>query len=191
MNLYVLRHGTTVWNLEEKIQGSTDIPLHEKGRTEALQMREKILPLPIDRLYTSPLKRAMETTQILNEVLDLPVAVEPALQEVSFGLWEGLTWKDVQQRFPQLFVQIPSSGFIDPPEGESYDQAVQRICPFVEALLKKQQNCLLVTHKAVIRILLYCLTKKTPAQTGALDVSNLSVLHFQIRETGVVTWDFL
>lgn len=191
MNLYVLRHGTTVWNLEDKIQGSTDIPLHEKGRQEALLMREKILPLPIDVLYTSPLKRAMETTQILNEVLDLPMSVEPALQEVSFGLWEGLRWKEVQQRFPQLFHQIPSSGFIDPPEGESYDQAIQRICPFVEGLLKKQQNCLLVTHKAVIRILLYCLTKKTPAQTGALDVANLSVLHFQILETGEITWDFL
>lgn len=191
MNIYVLRHGTTQWNLEGKIQGSTDIPLHEKGRKEAYLLGEKILPLPIDRIYTSPLKRALETAQIINESTKLPVDTVPALQEVSFGLWEGLDWKEVQKAFPLLFAEIPPNGYVDPPEGETFADAARRICSFVDELKIKQQNCLLVTHKAVIRFLLYCLTKKTPAQTGVVDVANLSILHFQIEDTGDVTWDFL
>lgn len=191
MQLYVLRHGTTLWNLEHKIQGATDIPLHEIGREEALLIREKVRDLPIQAIYTSPLKRALETAQLIHPDPTIPCIVDRALQEVSFGDWEGKTWDEVQGEYPTLLKQIPSSGYIDPPGGESFQQAAQRICPFVDSLREKGENCLLVTHKAVVRFLFYCLTKKTPAQTGVIDIPNLSILQFHIREEEEIIWSFL
>lgn len=191
MNIYVLRHGTTQWNLEHRIQGATDIPLHEDGRREAMAIREKIHTLPIDVIYASSMKRAMETAQIIHEDAPVPLISEDRLREVSFGEWEGLSWKEVQRRYPDLMEQIPSTGYVDPPGGESFQQASERICSFIQSLLSKKQDCLLVTHKAVIRFLVYCLTKKAPVQPGALDIPNLSILHFQIPDDGPVTWRFI
>jgi broad specificity phosphatase PhoE len=191
MNIYVLRHGITQWNLEHRIQGVTDIPLLEEGRQEAYALREKVQALPVKRLYTSPLSRALETAHILNEDRCFDLEVEERLREVSFGQWEGWTWKQLQTRHPELMKQRPENGYIDPPEGESFAQTAQRVCQLIDELQRRGEDCLLVTHKAVIRFLVYCLTKKTPAQTGVLDVPNLAILHFDLPENGPATWRFI
>lgn len=191
MNIYVLRHGTTQWNLEHRIQGATDIPLHDDGRQEAVLVREKVLSLPIETIYTSSMKRALETAHIVNEDQRFPLVVEDRLREVSFGQWEGLSWEQVQENYPEMMKAIPHNGYVDPPGGETFDEAAKRICSLTDFLMSKQQDCLLVTHKAVIRFLVFCLTKKTPAITGALDIPNLSIMHFQIPEQGPVTWRFI
>lgn len=191
MNIYVLRHGTTQWNLDHKIQGATDIPLHPIGREEARQIRRKVQDLTFEVILTSPMARALETAQIIRQNDQIPLVVESRLQEVSFGDWEGSTWDEVQQRFSFLMENIPSNGYIDPPNGESFEDAAKRICPLVKSLLKERKDCLLITHKAVIRFLVYCITKKTPAKTGGLDIPNLSILHFCIPDDGPVTWRFI
>ena len=65
MNLYVVRHGETIWNVEKKVQGITDIPLTDKGRSDAEQLQDLISTLNIDVVISSPLDRARETAKIL------------------------------------------------------------------------------------------------------------------------------
>lgn len=114
--LLLIRHGQTPWNALGKIQGCTDILLEEEGRNQARLLAEK-LKGQFSAIYTSPLKRAYETAAILADSTALvPVAVSD-LREINFGLWEGLTFKEVAAAYPETFslfksdeVQAPLCG---------------------------------------------------------------------------------
>ena len=83
--LYIMRHGQTDWNLQHKLQGKTDIPLNEAGRTMAENARQKYRDIHFDVCYCSPLKRARETAEILLRGRDVPVITDDRLAEMDFG----------------------------------------------------------------------------------------------------------
>lgn len=88
-SFYFLRHGETDWNKKHLCQGSSDIPLNETGKQQALQAAKQLLKEPITRLISSPLLRAQETAQIISDVLNKPLTLEADLRECSFGIAEG------------------------------------------------------------------------------------------------------
>ncbi|WP_195682609.1 histidine phosphatase family protein [Alkalibacter mobilis] len=190
VEIYALRHGHTLWNQDNKIQGITDIPLSPQG---ILQARSKILEiksLPVEKILTSPLKRAWDTAKIINSDRKLPIESEPSLREVSFGKWEGLTWEEVKKNYSPLFINN-TTGYVNPPGGESFEDAQIRISKFLKELMNTQINHLLVSHKATIRFMIYSLTKKTPAQTGAIEIPNLSIIKFLIEDDKLKSWEFI
>ena len=89
--LYFVRHGESVWNVEDKICGRTDVPLTEKGHEQAIQAGRKILEdgVHIDEILYSPLVRAADTAKHISEITGIPARVEPRLIEQNFGKWEG------------------------------------------------------------------------------------------------------
>ena len=91
MKLYLIRHGQNDWNLEGKIQGRTDIPLNKTGLEQAAMLAKGMEHRPVTRIFSSPLKRALQTAQIIGESRKAPVEIVEDLQEVDFGRWEGLT----------------------------------------------------------------------------------------------------
>ena len=100
--LLLIRHGQTPWNALGKIQGSTDIALEDIGRFQAQLLAEK-LNGDFSAIYTSPLERAYETATILASPSTVsPIALD-ALREVNFGLWEGLTFKEVAAQYPDAY----------------------------------------------------------------------------------------
>ena len=126
-NVYFVRHGETVWNVENKICGATESALTERGREQAraigreIKARMEAGELQIDRMLCSPLSRARDTAQEIADILGLPLAVEPRLREQNFGIWEG-TARDGEgfQRAKENF--IDSFG-----PGESMLRLAQRI----------------------------------------------------------------
>ena len=91
--LYYTRHGESLWNVENKICGQTDIPLTEHGHHQAEETGRMILErkIPIDEILCSPLSRASETARHISEITGIPVKIEPSLIEQNFGIWEKQT----------------------------------------------------------------------------------------------------
>lgn len=99
--LYLVRHGETDWNKARKIQGATDIPLNDLGRQQAAAAAELLARRQFDQVFASPLVRAFETGSLIAERLALPVPTPvPGLVERSYGEAEGLTFEQVEARFP-------------------------------------------------------------------------------------------
>lgn len=88
--LYIMRHGKTEWNELHKLQGRTDIPLNENGRSMAKAAHDEYMNIHFDLCFTSPLKRATETAEIVLRGRDIPIITDDRLVEMSFGAYEGL-----------------------------------------------------------------------------------------------------
>ena len=90
-HVYFVRHGQTVWNVENKICGATDIPLTELGHQQAIETGKKIVEegIQADEILYSPLSRAAETAQHIFEITGIPARMEPRLVEQNFGKWES------------------------------------------------------------------------------------------------------
>jgi broad specificity phosphatase PhoE len=89
--LLLVRHGETDWNADGRLQGQTDRPLSDFGRTQARQLAEELAGEELEAIYSSDLARARETAEILAEHVGLPVLLDPDLREKDWGTWEGLT----------------------------------------------------------------------------------------------------
>lgn len=99
MKLYITRHGQTDWNRLRKIQGKVDIPLNEIGRSQARKTRDELADVKLDRIISSPLSRAYETAQIINEFHQLPIEKEQRVEERGFGDMEGTPIETVDFRY--------------------------------------------------------------------------------------------
>ncbi|MGX5680483.1 histidine phosphatase family protein [Schumannella luteola] len=148
MLLYLVRHGETDWNLQRRIQGSTDIPLNDTGREQARATGRLLASRSWDAIYSSPLSRAFETAQIIaGEVaLPEPTPVE-SLVERAYGEAEGLSDPELSSRFP---ADAPVPG------RESREEVVARVFPALMELAERHsgQAILVVSHGGVIRSIL-------------------------------------
>lgn len=157
MKLYLARHGETDWNLQNRIQGQTDTSLNEKGRRQAQELamilKEKH---HISSIYSSRQKRAFETAQVVGRAIGVQPTVQQGLEEISLGKWEGYTWRQVREQFPDEYQRwYDNRRYQVPPEGESYQQLLDRLLPVLADLIEKSVgNILAVTHSAVIMTLL-------------------------------------
>lgn len=159
MKIYLARHGETDWNLENKIQGQTDIPLNENGRKQARELAEKVCKeLPgIKNIYSSSQKRALETAQIIGRRFSIQPVVHQGLQEMCLGKWEGYTWKQVREVFFGEYQSwYQNRRYQMPPMGESYQQLLNRLLPAIDDIIRAEgrDDVLIVTHSAVIMTLM-------------------------------------
>lgn len=98
----LIRHGETEWNTLGKFQGCTDIALSENGIKQAKLLNYRVKG-DFDCIYASPLSRAFETANILAENTNKEVIIAPEIREINFGEWEGLTVKDIREKYPEIF----------------------------------------------------------------------------------------
>ncbi len=158
MELYIIRHGETDWNVARRFQGRSDIPLNEEGRRLARITAEALREVAFTRIYTSPLKRAYETAMIIKGERDIPVVEEPAIIEIGFGEYEGLCCGKENYNIPDPefmnFFDKPEA--YKPPRGAESIQALrERTADFFEKLVhnKSMENdtILISTHGAALR----------------------------------------
>ena len=106
MDIYLVRHGETQWNKEEVFRGRKDIPLNETGRKQAAQAGAYFREVPVKRIISSPLSRAVETAQGIATATGVPVERVGELTDINFGIWEGLSLKEVESAIrPSLPVE--------------------------------------------------------------------------------------
>ena len=148
----VLRHASTDWNAERRLQGLTDTPLNAAGEADARAWR---LPSPADgwKRLSSPLQRARRTAELLQP--SAPVIVDSALREMSFGTWEGQTIAELRESVGAAFIAAENKGLdFQPPGGESPRAVMTRIGRWAASVAAAGQPVVAVSHKATIRALL-------------------------------------
>ena len=155
MLLYIIRHGETAWNRNRRLQGSSDIPLTPEGEALAAETARGLAGIPFDFVFSSPLKRAYRTAELLRGDRDIPLFADSRLQEVRFGVAEGQA--DYRQVPPvSLFFSDPEA-YVPPDGAESYGEILLRAGSFVrEALYPFSRRhpgaaVLLVAHAAINR----------------------------------------
>lgn len=152
--LILVRHGQTQMNVDGIFFGKLDPSLNETGREQCKKTRELLKDrYKYDFIYSSDLKRASETAEIVN-YLDLPIKLDRRLEEIDFGIFEGLSYKEILAKYP---VEAKKSQeewkTFDYITGESLEALQRRAVEFVENLDKTKDN-LVVTHWGVINCIL-------------------------------------
>lgn len=150
--ILLARHGETDWNQENRFQGHADPPLNDVGRTQAADLAVALEAKELAAVYTSPLRRALETSEIVAKPHGLvPVAVDD-LREVDVGSWSGLTRTEVEARFPKQYERWLDygQGWED---GETYEEMGKRVVHSLFELARKNEGeqILAVTHGGPIR----------------------------------------
>ena len=149
MKLFVARHGQTVWNLQNRISGITDVELTELGKEQARQLACQMEGKKIDIIIASPLKRAIDTANIVAEKCNVDVIVDDRLIEQNYGIYEGLNPK-----MPE-FLENKRLFAYKYPGGESMMQVAYRAYGLIEDIKGKYRgkNVMLVTHGGVCRVI--------------------------------------
>ncbi|CAM5208711.1 putative phosphoglycerate mutase OS=Bosea thiooxidans OX=53254 GN=SAMN05660750_03495 PE=4 SV=1 [Bosea thiooxidans] len=173
--LILVRHGETDWNREGRLQGGQDIPLNDLGRRQAAEAAGRLKALEpayaeLDYIG-SPMQRARETMDILRRELGLPeggYVVEDRLRELTFGEWEGFTWRDVRkaEREQAQLRERDKWGFV-PPGGESYRMLAERVRPVLEGL---RRETVIVSHGGVARAVLALVGAVAPRDAARVDI---------------------
>ncbi len=142
MELYIVRHGETVWNKAGKLQGSTDIQLNDFGRELAKITGEALKNTRIDKIYTSPLIRAYETACLIRGDRDIPVIKDDRIKELCFGDLEGQVMnemkKDPESHFKNFF-EAPDK-YVPDENGESLEALCERTARFMDEVIIPQSN---------------------------------------------------
>lgn len=152
MRLHIMRHGETSWNVEWRMQGTTDIPLNEKGLAQAEEAAQRLKDVHFDAIYSSPLKRALVTAQTIAAGKGMEVFVDDRLKEMCFGTLEGTT-PDYQETNPNrvYFFKAPEK-YVPTENGESFDEVERRVLDFFEYIKSTgYEDVLVVTHGAYVR----------------------------------------
>ena len=150
--ILLARHGESDWNHAKRWQGHADRPLTERGRQQAYELAARLEETELDAVYTSDLRRARETGEVVAAVHGLSVRELPALREVDVGSWSGLTRAEAAARFPDAYRhwEAGGEGWDD---GETYEQLAERVVGAVKRIAGDHpgERVLVVTHGGSIR----------------------------------------
>ncbi len=155
--LYLVRHGATPLTMEDKFSGEEGVHLSDEGRQQAERLAERLRDHNISAAYSSPLDRARETAEIVIRPHGLTVQKVDGLREILHGHWEGLTRREVEQKFAEEYSEWEQDPFTFAPQGgESGISVLSRALPAIRQIVvdHTDQNVLVVSHKATIRLLI-------------------------------------
>lgn len=155
--LIIVRHGQTLWNLERKYQGHSDIALTDKGLKQAEAVAERLAAEKMDAVYASDLSRAYKTAQYIADKHNLAVSVVPALREIKFGEWEGLTYEQISAKWPGLLGKLwTTPDELQIPGGESFQELKVRAYAAIEKIVADhpEQTVAVVAHGGTIGTIL-------------------------------------
>ena len=175
-HVYFVRHGQTVWNVENKICGATDIPLTELGHQQAIETGKKIVEegIQADEILYSPLSRAAETARHISEITGIPARMEPRLVEQNFGKWES-TARDGKE-----FKKAKEDFCCRYDGGESMLHLAQRIYNLLDDVKAEsdEKTYILVAHNGIARVDQSDFYEMTNEEYAAFGVKNCAVLRY-------------
>jgi probable phosphoglycerate mutase len=181
--LHFVRHGETDWNREGRIQGSADVPLSALGREQVQQLADSLGGRPIGAIYSSDLRRALETAAPLAERLALPVHATPALRERDFGVNEGRIAAEVAAELGKEAGTAWHGPDERHPGGETIREVFERVAAFLDELLEDPpaEEIALVTSGGPIRMATAHLASETVETVVWRAVENCSVTTVEVE----------
>lgn len=174
--ILLVRHGATAYNEADLLQGRIDNPLSPRGRAEAERLAERLRGEAIDAVFSSPLRRALETAEIINRFHGREIVQVPEFSEIDLGEWEGLSYgrvKDLYAEAHQRWLDDPDTPV---PGGESFRAVCERVRPGLERALADGHAAILISgHASANRAILAGLLGLAPAQARAFRSGNAAL----------------
>jgi len=157
--IILVRHGETEWNVAEIFRGRIDIDLNETGIRQAELLAEYLSKVKIEAIYSSPLKRALKTAEIIAGYHKLEVATATGLIDFNFGQWQGLSHKEVKDKYKELYAAWTNRpDQVKIPDGESLDDVRKRATGVVGSIIERYKGTVvLVSHRVVNKVLICAL----------------------------------
>ena len=186
--IYFIRHGETDWNLEGRLQGQKDIPLNDLGRVQAEEAGRRLrglVPHVEDLAYVaSPMSRTRETMERLRAAIGLhpeSYRLDERLVELTFGSWEGLTWKEVRKAEPQAAAMRERDkwSYVPPGGGESYAMLADRVRSILDDIAR---DTVIVSHGGVARAFLALACGVSSRQAASMDIWQGRILVIEGRK---------
>ena len=198
--IYLLRHGEIEMDNEKRYIGRLDLPLSVAGRQQAARLRDYLAKLEIEAVYCSDLSRARDTAQIICEINNIKPILCKGLREINLGEWEGKTFSEIKEMFPDAYYRRGKDlSRFQPPGGESFHQcSIRGMTALYEILRNSKGNILAVAHAGLNRGIIChvlgipldhlfrigqdygCLNELTFNNTGF----SMSRINFSIGQTG-------
>ena len=176
-SVYFVRHGESVWNVADKICGSTDVALTEKGHRQAELTANKFIEQGIDAdiILCSPLMRAKDTAEHISKITGIPFKVEQRLIEQNFGKWEGAS----PRRSPE-FTEAKMQFVSDFEGGESMFRLAQRIYNLLDEIKGDSEHTyILVAHNGIARVVKSYFENMTNKEYAEYGVDNCTITEFE------------
>jgi len=157
--IILVRHGETEWNVAEIFRGRIDIELNETGIKQAELLAEYLSKIKIDAIYSSPLKRAFKTAEIIAGYHKRDVAIATGLIDFDFGKWHGLSHQEVKDKYKELYAAWANHpDRVKMPDGESLDDVRKRATGVVGNIIERYKGTVvLVSHRVVNKVLICAL----------------------------------
>ena len=157
LTLYIVRHGETEWNIENKLQGWMDSALTNKGIEHSLRLQKRLEPVYFQHIYASPSGRAIHTANLIKGLQNIEVKTDENLKEIHLGSWEGKTHDEVKLNEPERYDHFWNAPHLYVADtGETFEQLQQRVDNFLSSIVTEhtEGNILVVTHTVFIKMLL-------------------------------------
>ena len=183
--MILVRHGQSTWNREHRIQGQLDPPLSDEGRRQAEQLARRLAGRRLAGFYVSDLKRAFETAEAIEPLVDLKPDPTPGLREIYLGEWEGLRTEEIAERFPDAWARWSEKPDWDlVPGGEGAARFETRVIATLEEILERHAHgdVLLVTHGGVIEVALHRVIGRPSKGLFPFKIQNASISVVEVRD---------
>lgn len=176
----MIRHGETEWNEAGIFRGRIDVELNETGVKQAELLARYLSHRQIAAIYSSPLKRAVKTAEIIAGCQKLEVKATSGLMDLNFGQWQGLPRQEVKKRYPELHAEWARNPHrVKMPAGESLDDVRERAVAVVaEVVARYEGTVVLVSHRVVNKVLICAL----------LGLDNSHFWNIKLDTTGITTF---
>jgi probable phosphoglycerate mutase len=174
----LLRHGQTPMSVQKRYAGRSDVPLTDVGVQQAAAAAKRLASAGLDVIVTSPLLRTVRTAQEVAAATGAPVVTDEGFRETDFGDWEGLTFAEVRDRWPDEVTAWLADPDVAPPGGESFTEVNARVTAALHRVLDARagQTVLIVSHVTPIKTLVTAALLAPPAALYRmhLDIAALS-----------------
>ncbi len=187
--LFLVRHGESTWNRDHRIQGQLDPPLSELGLTQAQLVGTRLASRHPEAIYSSDLKRALETAAAIGAATGVRVQPLPALREIFLGEWEGLSTAEVADRFPDAWARWSVEPDWDlVPGGEPAAAFDDRVAHALDGTIEHHPHgdVIVVTHGGVIQTALHRIFGKPSRGLFPFRISNASITLIEKRDGRVI-----
>ena len=185
--LYLVRHGESEANISNRFSGITDVELTESGALQAIKAGRKLKCKTIHRIFSSPLKRAKNTAEIIADEIGFnkkDIIVENCLTEVNFGIFENLTWEEIVKQYTgesERWILFKHKYKF--PKGEGYDDIILRISDFMDNV---PDNSLIVSHYGVMQAILLYFEIADDSNIWDYQISNCDILVLNNKKSKVL-----
>jgi len=181
--LILVRHGETMWNVEKIYRGRTDVNLNEVGIKQAELLGKNLANWELEAIYSSPLRRALDTANIIARYQNVGVQIAEGLTDFDYGEWQSLSEQDVKRLYPALLNEWHNNPHkVKMPGGESLEDVRRRAIAVVDDVLSKYQgSVVLVSHRVVNKVLICAL----------LGLDNSHFWNIKQNVAGITIFDYI